>query len=65
MPNFCFILSIGVKNSNYHQKFMHVEIDVKSMQTNFDGYGLSALGDIATLQNGQIYAWTMSMVIKN
>ena len=29
---------------------MHVEIDIKSMQTNFDGYGLSALGDIATLQ---------------
>ena len=33
---------------------MHVGIDVKYMQTNFGGRGLSSFGDIATFKNGQI-----------
>ena len=39
---------------NQLKKFMHVEIDVKCMCTNFDGRDLSGFGDIATLKNGQI-----------
>ena len=38
---------------NRPKKFMQVGIDVKCMQTNFDGRGLSSFGDIATLKNGQ------------
>ena len=39
---------------NRLKKFMQVGIDVKCMQTNFGGRGLSGFGDIATLKNGQI-----------
>ena len=39
---------------NRPKKFMHVEIDVKCMHTNFGGRGLSSFGDIATFKNGQI-----------
>ena len=35
---------------NRLKKFMHVERDLKCMQTNFGGHGLSGFGDIATFQ---------------
>ena len=45
-------MSMGVK------KFMHIEVDMKCMETNFGGRGCSGFGDIAwfffCLQNGQI-----------
>ena len=45
------------KNSidwNRLKKFMHVEIDVKCIHTNFGGRDLFSFGDIATFKNGQI-----------
>ena len=36
---------------NQLKKFMHVEVDVKCMETNFGGCGLSSFGDFATFQN--------------
>ena len=39
---------------NWLKKFMHVEIDVTYMHTNFGGRVLSGFGDIATFKNGQI-----------
>ena len=39
---------------NQLKKFMHVWIDVKFMNTNFGGCGLSGFGDTATFKNGQI-----------
>ena len=39
---------------NRPKKFMQVGIDVKCMNTNFGGRGLSSFGDIATFKNGQI-----------
>ena len=37
---------MGVKKWNWLKKFMQVEVDVKCMQTNFDGCGLSGFGDM-------------------
>ena len=34
-------------NQNWLKKFMQVEVDVKCMQTNFNGCGLSGFGDFA------------------
>ena len=39
---------------NQLKKIMLVGTDVKCMNTNFDGRGLSAFRDIATFKNGQI-----------
>ena len=39
---------------NWLKKFMQVGIDVKCINTNFGGCGLSTFGDIATFKNGQI-----------
>ena len=39
--------SMRVKKWNWLKKFMQVEIDMKCMQTNFDGRGLSGFGDLA------------------
>ena len=50
------------KNSidwNRLKKFMHVEVYVKFMHTDFDGSGLFRFGDIATFKNGQIPFLTM------
>ena len=41
-------------NRNRIKKFMHVEVDVTCMHTNFGGCCHSDFGDIATLKNGQI-----------
>ena len=41
-------------NRNLLKKFMHVEVDVTCMHTNFGGCCHSDFGDIATLKNGQI-----------
>ena len=38
---------------NRLKKFMHVEIDVTCMHTNFSGRTLFGFGDIATFKNGQ------------
>ena len=38
---------------NRLKKFMHVEIDVTCMHTNFSGCTLFGFGDIATFKNGQ------------
>ena len=38
---------MGVKKLNRLKKFMQVEVDVKHMQTNFGGHGLSGFGDFA------------------
>ena len=35
------------------QKFMQVEVDLKCMENNFGGCGLSGFGDIGTFKNGQ------------
>ena len=32
---------------------MQVEVDVKCMQTNFDGCGLSSFGDFFAFKNGE------------
>ena len=40
-------------NQNRLKKFMHVEIDVTCMHTNFGGRELSSFGDIATFKNSQ------------
>ena len=37
----------GSKNRMGFKKFMQVEVDVKCMQTNFGGCGLSGFGDFA------------------
>ena len=37
----------GSKNRIGSKKFMQVEVDVKCMETNFDGHGLSSFGDFA------------------
>ena len=42
---------------------MQVEVDLKRMQTNFDGRGLSGFGDIATFKNGQIFLLTHGLYI--
>ena len=42
-------------NRNQLKKFMHVEVDVTCMHTNFGGCCHSDFGDIATLKNGQIF----------
>ena len=45
------------KNSmdrNQLKKFMHVEVDVTYIHTNFGGCDLSSFGDIATFKNDQI-----------
>ena len=39
---------------NRLKKFMHVEIDVTCMHTNFSGRTLFGFGDIATFKNGQL-----------
>ena len=39
---------------NRLKKFMHVEVYVKCMHTNFGGRHFSSFGDIATFKNGQI-----------
>ena len=39
---------------NRLKKFMHVEVDVKCMHTNFGGCGFSGFEDIFTFKNGQI-----------
>ena len=39
---------------NELKKFMHVDIDVTCMYTNFGGRDLSGFGDIATFKNDQI-----------
>ena len=39
---------------NRLKKFMQVEVNVLSMDTNFDGCRHSGFGDIATFKNGQI-----------
>ena len=44
----------GVKKFNRLKKFVQVGVDVKCMQTNFGGRGLSGFGDIATFKFGQI-----------
>ena len=41
-------------NQNQLKKFMHVEVDVTCMHTNFGGCGFFGFGDIATLKKGQI-----------
>ena len=41
-------------NRNQLKKFMHVEVDVTCMHTNFGGCCHSDFGDIATLKKGQI-----------
>ena len=41
---------------------LHVEVDVKCMQTNFGGHGFSGFGDIATFQiwpNFPFGQWTI------
>ena len=51
VPNFSFEpWSMGVKKWNRLKKFMQVEVDVKCMQTNFGGCGLSGFGDFALFQ---------------
>ena len=40
-------------DQNQLKKFMQVGIDVKCMQTNFGGHGLSGFGDIATFKNSK------------
>ena len=39
---------------NRLKKIMQVEVNVLSMDTNFDGCRHSSFGDIATFKNGQI-----------
>ena len=39
---------------NRLKKFMHIEIDVTCMHTNFGGCYIPGFEDIATLKNGQI-----------
>ena len=39
---------------NRLKKFMHVEVNVLCMHTNFDGCRHSGFGDIATFKNSQI-----------
>ena len=41
-------------DQNRLKKFMHVDIDVTCMYTNFGGCGLYSFGDTTTLKNGQI-----------
>ena len=41
-------------DQNRLKKFMHVDIDVTCMYTDFGGCVFSGFGDIATLKNGQI-----------
>ena len=41
-------------NRNRLKKFMHVDIDVTCMYTNFGGHVLLGFGDTATLKNDQI-----------
>ena len=41
-------------DQNRLKKFMHVDIDVTCIYTNFGGRVLSGFGDTATLKNGQI-----------
>ena len=41
-------------NRNWLKKLMQVCVDVTCMYINFDGRGLSGIGDTATLKNGQI-----------
>ena len=43
--------SVGVKKLNWLKKFMQVEVDLKCMQANFGGCGLSSFGDFAPFQN--------------
>ena len=38
---------MGVKKLNQLKKFMQVEVNVKCMETNFGGHGLSIFGDFA------------------
>ena len=42
-------------NWNRLKKIMQVEVNVLSMHTNFDGFGHSGFGDIATFKNDQIF----------
>ena len=44
---------------NWLKKFMHVWIDVKFIQTNFGGCGLSGFGYITTFKNGKFPFLTM------
>ena len=48
---------------NRLKKFMHVEVYVKFMHTNFGGSGLFHFGDIATFKNGQIPFPTMDYIV--
>ena len=41
-------------DQNRLKNFMHVEVDVKYIHTNFGDCGLSGFGDIATFKNCQI-----------
>ena len=42
---------------------MQVEVNVLSMHTNFDGFGHSGFGDIATFKNDQIFLWSPKNLI--
>ena len=46
--------SKNLVDRNRLKKFMHVDIDVTCMYTNFGGRVLSGFGDTTTLKNGQI-----------
>ena len=63
VPNFPFEpWSMGIKKWNWLKKFMQVEVDVKCMQTNFGGCGLSGFGDFALFQkrpNFPFWPWTI------
>ena len=49
-----FPLVHGHQKIELPQKVMHVEVDMKCMQTNFGWCGFSGFEDIATFKNGQI-----------
>ena len=55
--------TMGVKKYNWLNKFMQVEVDVKCMQTNFGGPGLSGFGDFApfsfAFKTAIISIWTL------
>ena len=47
---------------NRLKKFMHVEVDIECMRTDFGGCGLSGFGDMATFQKWPSFpfgAWTI------
>ena len=54
---------MGVKKKNWLKKYMQVEVDVKCMQTNFGGQGLSNFRVFAhfsfVFKMAKISLWTM------